>query len=93
VIFAAVAAIYALMSAVTFIAYGLDKRRALRGQRRVRERTLHLLELAGGWPGGLLGQIAFRHKRRKVSYMLVFVGIVLLHIAGWYLAYRYLMSP
>lgn len=35
--------VVAVMSLVCFIAYGLDKRRATDGGRRVSERTLHLL--------------------------------------------------
>jgi len=49
----------------------------------VSERTLHLFELAGGWPGALIGQQLFRHKRSKGSYMRVFWVIVLLHAGGW----------
>jgi len=79
----AIAAVYAVMSVVTFFAYGIDKRRAERGKRRIRERTLHLLELCGGWPGGALGQSFFRHKRQKLSYMLLFACIVIVHIAAW----------
>ena len=67
---------YALTSAITFAAYGLDKRSARLGRRRIPERPLHGLELLGGWPGALLGQAVFHHKRRKLSYMVVFVGIV-----------------
>lgn len=74
---------YLAASGLTFVVYGFDKRRAVDGGRRVRERTLHLLELAGGWPGALLAQSVFRHKRRKRGYMAVFAGIVLLHVAGW----------
>lgn len=74
---------YALASIVTFVVYGFDKRRAVHGGRRVPERTLHGLELLGGWPGALAGQMLFRHKRRKLTYMLVFLGIVALHVAFW----------
>ena len=74
---------YGVMSVVTFAAYGLDKRRARRDGGRTRERSLHWLELLGGWPGAILGQAMFRHKRRKLSYMAVFVGIVILHAAFW----------
>ena len=53
---AIVLGIYAAMSAVTFMAYGWDKRRARTGGRRVPERTLQTLALLGGWPGALLGR-------------------------------------
>lgn len=78
---------YAVMSAVTFCAYALDKARARRGGWRIAEKTLHGLELLGGWPGALVAQRVVKHKRRKASYMLVFGLIVLAHAAawGWYL--------
>lgn len=81
---------YGVMSVVAFLAYALDKARARRGGRRIPERTLHLLELMGGWPGALLAQRVVRHKRRKVSYMVVFALIVLVHVAawGWWMARR-----
>lgn len=82
-IWQSILALYALASALTFVAYGIDKRRAARGRRRIAERTLHLMELAGGWPGALAGQAVFRHKRRKGRYMLVFGAIALLHVLAW----------
>ena len=62
---------YALMSVVTLAVYAADKSAARRGRRRVRERTLHWLELLGGWPGALVAQQLLRHKRRKWSFFLV----------------------
>ena len=59
---AAYLGLVAVMSGVTFVAYGADKRRAAGGGRRVAERTLHLLSVLGGWPGALAGQRRFRHK-------------------------------
>jgi uncharacterized membrane protein YsdA (DUF1294 family) len=79
---------YAVMSFVTFCVYGFDKRRAKCGGWRVSERHLHGLEFLGGWPGAILGQFLFRHKLRKVTYMLVFVGIITVHVAGWVWWYR-----
>ncbi len=83
--------IYAIVSLLTFFTFGYDKHQAKLGKRRIPERTLHLLELLGGWPGSALGQAFFRHKRRKFSYMIVFAGIVLLHLAGWveFFCYRW----
>ncbi|HEX4613385.1 MAG TPA: DUF1294 domain-containing protein [Urbifossiella sp.] len=68
-------------SLASFAAYGFDKRRAAVGGRRVPERTLHLMALAGGWPGAILGQRQFRHKTRKVRFLVVFWAVVLVHVA------------
>ena len=72
--------VVAMMSLVCFIAYGLDKRQAVNGGRRVSERTLHLLAFLGGWPGALLGQRHFRHKTQKVMFRIVFWMVVALHV-------------
>lgn len=67
------------VSAVTFACYWRDKRAAIRGGRRVPETTLHLLELAGGWPGALLAQHCLRHKSSKDAYQRVFWLVILSH--------------
>jgi len=74
-------ALVAVTSLASFAAYGLDKRRASTGGRRVPERTLHLLAALGGWPGAILGQRQFRHKTRKVPFLIAFWAVVLLHAA------------
>lgn len=71
----------AVMSAVAFVVYGLDKKRAgVPGARRVPERTLHLIGLCGGWPGALAARRWFRHKTRKGSFVLAFWFVVLSHV-------------
>lgn len=75
--------LYLLASLVSFLQYWLDKRSAQSGERRTAEKTLHLLELAGGWPGALIAQQLFRHKTRKASYQAVFWLIVALHQLLW----------
>lgn len=74
--------VVAVMSLVCFITYGVDKRCAARGHRRVRESTLHTLEFLGGWPGALLGQRYFRHKTQKRSFLIAFWLLVLLHLSA-----------
>jgi len=71
------------MSVVTFLAYLMDKRRAVGGTWRIRESMLHLLELGGGWPGALVAQQVLRHKSSKGRYLLVFWAIVALHGVLW----------
>jgi len=64
------------ISALSYASYGADKRRAQKGEWRIAESTLHLLELLGGWPGAFLGQRRFRHKTSKASYQFSFWLIV-----------------
>ena len=82
---AIVLTIYVVMSIVTLIAFGLDKRAARRrgAAWRTPESTLHMLELLGGFPGALLGQRFFRHKSSKVRYRAVLWSIIGLHALAW----------
>lgn len=70
-----------VMSLACFVVYGWDKRSAAKGSRRVPEQTLQVLALLGGWPGAWLGQRYFRHKTKKLSFLIVFWCVVVLHIA------------
>lgn len=72
-------------SAWTFGRFGLDKWRAGRGGRRVPEAALGWWCALGGWPGGLLGLIVFRHKTAKAGFQLKF-GAAFLVWAGLVLA-------
>ena len=73
--------LYALMSLVSLAAYRLDKARARKGQWRTRENTLLIIDLVGGWPGGLAAQHLFRHKNRKASYQIAFWIVTTLTVA------------
>ncbi|WP_438480330.1 DUF1294 domain-containing protein [Oleiharenicola lentus] len=62
-------------SAWAFILFGWDKWRAGKvGARRVSEAALCWTCALGGWPGGLLGLILFRHKSAKGSFQLKFAA-------------------
>lgn len=61
-------------SAWGFILFGLDKWQAVRGGRRIAESTLWWVTALGGWPGGLLGLVVFRHKSAKDSFQLKFAA-------------------
>ena len=77
-----VAGLYLLLSIATFIAYAADKSAAASGSWRTPESTLHMLALAGGWPGALLAQQFLRHKTTKQEFRQVFWGTVLLNWVG-----------
>ena len=70
---------YAALSLIAFLAYALDKSAARGGSRRTSEGTLHLLGLAGGWPGALIAQQTLRHKSKKASFRWAFWITVLMN--------------
>lgn len=76
------------LSILTYHVYGWDKKCAQVGAQRVPESALHLLELLGGWPGAYLGQQAFRHKTRKIDFLVVYWFMIILHCG----AVAYLVS-
>ena len=72
------------VSCVAWIACVRDKHAARNGRWRIPEPTLHLLELAGGWPGAFVAQRMNRHKTRKPSYRVGFWSMALLNLgATW----------
>lgn len=75
----ALLAAWGLVSVLTHGVYWRDKRAAEAGRRRTPERTLHLLALAGGWPGALIAQRSLRHKTVKPAFRAVFWLTVLLN--------------
>lgn len=81
----ALAASYVGLSALTFVAFAKDKHAARHGTWRTSEGTLHLLALAGGWPGALLAQQFLRHKSMKSEFRIVFWITVILNVAAFVL--------
>lgn len=80
-----------VMSLVSFIRYAIDKQRAINANpRRLSESSLHLGDLLGGYPGGLLARRLFRHKTRKLSFRLTAALIIAAHlgVVGWWLWHR-----
>lgn len=75
--------IYFVMSVITYVAYLIDKSRAIAGKGRMPEVTLHVFEFFGGWPGAYAAQMAFRHKSSKPGFQRIFRAIVALHAGAW----------
>ena len=84
-----VAGLYAGLSTITFLAYAMDKSAASTGAWRTPEKTLHMLAIAGGWPGALLAQQFLRHKSTKQPFRQVFWATALLNVG----ALVFLASP
>ncbi len=74
------------LSALSWLMYWRDKSAAEKGTWRTPESTLHLVDLAGGWPGALIAQQMFRHKTVKPSFQLMFwLSVALNLVAMWLL--------
>lgn len=69
---------------MAFLLFGYDKLRAVRAGDRVPERHLLMVAAMGGWPGGLLGMLFFRHKTAKLSFQLKFVAMFVVWAAVAY---------
>jgi len=65
---------------LTFVIYGLDKRSAIKGGRRVPENVLLFLAFAGGTPAAYAARAYFRHKTIKRPFIIRLRYILIAHI-------------
>jgi len=70
---------FGIINLLSGLIFAFDKQAAIKGRRRIPERTLHLLEALGGVIANLLLMYSLRHKNRKFSYW-IWTWMVLI---GW----------
>ena len=70
-----------IMSVVSFIMYGIDKRKARLGKWRISEKALLLSALCMGGPGAFLGMQLFRHKTKHLHFKLLVPLFCIINIA------------
>ena len=75
-------ALYCGSSVITYRCYSRDKTAAQNAGRRIPEPALHLMSLAGGWPGALIAQVRLRHKTRKLSFLVRYWLTVIVNCAA-----------
>ena len=82
IVIIAYASYLVLLSLVTFIAYGVDKKKAIKGKYRTKEKTLLSLSFLGGAFGGYPAMLIFRHKTKGEHWYFTAVNWLglLLHI-------------
>ena len=79
--------VYVFMSFVSLVMYWIDKRAAHANAWRTSENGLHLADVLGGWPGGLIAQGLFRHKTKKTSFQFAFWCTVVANLGlAWWLS-------
>lgn len=78
----------AICSLLAFALYGIDKRRAKKGQWRISEKCLLGISLLGGGIGGYVAMHTFHHKTKHwYFHLLHFIGIVG-QVALWIVLWR-----
>ena len=72
-----------LLSFITFIAYGVDKKKAQSGKWRTKEKTLLLLSFFGGAFGGFPAMLIFRHKTKGEHWYFTAINLLglIIHVA------------
>jgi uncharacterized membrane protein YsdA (DUF1294 family) len=74
---------YVFFSITLFTLYGIDKSQAQVNGRRIPEKTLHFLALAGGFVGGFIGRTFFHHKTRKPIFLIILLASLVIHLICW----------
>lgn len=73
------AVIEIVINFLSFIYYGIDKRKAIKNKWRISEKTLLIISLIGPL-GAMLGMYSFRHKTQKLYFKILVPLFLILHI-------------
>lgn len=69
-----------VLNIMTFLIMGIDKYLAIKKKYRISEFHLLTLTLFGGSVGSLLGMIIFRHKTKKMKFLIIIPLSIIIHI-------------
>ena len=71
---------FIIINAIGFFIMWLDKRKAIKGNWRIPEKTLFIITALGGGIGTIAGMYIFRHKTQKIQFVIGFPFITILEI-------------
>ncbi len=80
----AVIAWLVIINLTAFAVFGIDKKRAKKGQWRIPEKTLFLSAILGGSIGAILGMYIFHHKTKHWYFQFGIPAIMIVQIAAVY---------
>lgn len=69
-----------IINILSFVLYGIDKLKAIKKKERISERTLILIGILGGSIGSITGMNIFRHKTKKLKFIISLPLILIIHI-------------
>lgn len=76
---------YILINLICFVLIYIDKKRAIKNLWRIKEKTLFIFYLLGGFLGGGLSMFLFHHKTKKIKFYIVILISIILNIIINYL--------
>ena len=80
-----------IMSIISFILYGVDKKKAIKGKERIKEKTLLFYTIFNGAIGAFFARFVFRHKTEKKYFSLTIFAGLFIQVLGlailYYLAF------
>ena len=71
-----------VINLIAFVLYGIDKKRAIRNEHRIRESVLLWIARLGGAIGSWLGIKIFRHKTKHTKFRVVVPLWMVIWVAG-----------
>ncbi len=69
-----------IINLIGFFAMWIDKKKAQKGAWRISEHTLFVITLLGGGIGTIAGMYTFRHKTKKMRFVIGFPTILMTEI-------------
>lgn len=69
-----------IINIIGFLAMGIDKRKAKKNSWRIPEKTLFIITTLGGGIGTVTGMYVFRHKTKKIDFVIGLPAILILEI-------------
>lgn len=79
-----------VINLIAFVLYGIDKKRAIRNEYRIRESALLWIARLGGAIGSWLGIKIFRHKTKHTKFRIVVPLWMVTWVAGVFIVCLYL---
>ena len=79
---------YIILSCIAYMTYAFDKAVAMQRRWRTTESTLLAIGLLGGWPGAMIAQSMFRHKTKKLPFIVAFwfTAAANCFVLGWFVS-------
>lgn len=79
-----------IINIIGFLTMGIDKIKAIKGMWRIPENTLFTFTFLGGGVGTILGMYIFKHKTKKLKFVIGMPFILILEILI-YIYFRFMM--